>query len=176
MIPVIGLAGRMGSGKSTAAEHLVAAHGYRQVDFADALRAAVATLDPIVCSVPMRRYTEVVAEYGYVEAKRMFPEVRRVLQVMGTDVVRALDPDMWVGVWVRETAQRAPIVAADVRFDNEIQAVLDAGGEVWWIDRPGCTDGTHPSEHAIRRSDCDTIIRNTGTVADLHRLIDAHLA
>ena len=41
---LIGLSGKAGSGKDTAAEYLMAMHGFRQVAFADPLRAVVSAV------------------------------------------------------------------------------------------------------------------------------------
>ncbi len=178
-VPVIGLAGYMRSGKSTAAAHLAAAHGFAQVNFADALRDALAALDPFVDPWHAGvRYGQVVAQ-GYDGAKDRFPEVRRLLQVLGTEVGRnILGADVWVHAWRRRVVAlgSACIVAADVRFPNEADAIRQAGGEVWWIGRPGCEPSGHASERSIGPGDCDAVVPNATTVDDLRRLLDANLA
>lgn len=177
-VPVIGLAGYMRSGKSTAAAHLVDVHGFVPVNFADALREALAVLDPIV-NPWGTRYSTVFDRYGYDEAKSAYPEVRRLLQVLGTEVGRnILGADVWVHAWRRRVVAlgSASVVAADVRFPNEARAIRDAGGEVWWIDRPGCGPSGHASECSIGPDDCDGVVVNVGDVDDLRRLLDANLA
>jgi hypothetical protein len=57
------------------------------------------------------------------------------------------------------------------RFPNEVAAIRDRGGEVWWIDRPGLGRGSHKSDHQIGPEDCDAVIRNDGTVEELRRRV-----
>lgn len=154
--------------------------GFVPVNFADALRDAMAVLDPYVDGMGRgTRYTDALALYGYDEAKGAYPEVRRLLQVLGTEVGRnTLGPDVWVHAWRRRVVAlgSACVVAADVRFPNEAAAIRDAGGEVWWIDRPGLGPSSHASERSIGPDDCDAVVMNLGGVDDLHRLLDANLA
>jgi len=170
----------MRSGKSTAAQSLIDAHGFVPVNFADALRDAMAVLDPYVDGMGRgTRYSDALALYGYDDAKDAYPEVRRLMQVLGTEVGRnILGPDVWVHAWRRRVVAlgSASIVAADVRFPNEARAVRDAGGEVWWIDRPGCGPSAHASERSIGPNECDVVVHNTAGVDFLHRAIDRHLA
>jgi hypothetical protein len=75
---------------------------------------------------------------------------RRLLQVLGTDAGREYDSDIWVTHWARsvgavtlETSSAAEedkppiwIVADDVRFQNEVEAVVKQGGFVVRLDCP----------------------------------------
>ena len=48
-------------------------------------------------------YREAIEERGYTEAKAEFPEVRRLLQVFGTEVGRDLfGENVWVDIMKRE--------------------------------------------------------------------------
>ncbi|MBT6872238.1 MAG: hypothetical protein HOA26_03225, partial [Actinobacteria bacterium] len=80
---LLGLNGPPGCGKDTAANYLVAEHNFTKVAFADPIRVAAFGLDPFVG--PGVRLSEIVAAYGWDQAKRSWPEVRRILQALGTE-------------------------------------------------------------------------------------------
>lgn len=53
-----------------------------------------------------------------------------LLQALGTDVLRRIDPDIWVRVMAEEIAEEAPRIALipDVRFPNEADFIRRSGG------------------------------------------------
>lgn len=72
--------------------------------------------------------------------------VRMLLQHMGTEAVRRVDPQAWVSYVLKTklTSSTAPfVVITDGRFKSEAEAIWAAGGEVWRIRRPA-TDRTAP--------------------------------
>lgn len=100
---------------------------------------------------------------------------RYFMQRLGTDFARNLiDPDIWVKAWKvsleKERGKSKLIVVDDVRFENEAQAVKDAGGELWKVVRPSLTaNGTekHASEQGLEHLVFDKYIVNDGSVEDL---------
>lgn len=63
---------------------------------------------------------------------------RRIIQTVGTEIGRAIDTNLWVKIAIsrckialRDTADVAFI--DDVRFFNEYQAIIDAGGQVYGV-------------------------------------------
>ena len=172
---LIGLSGYAQSGKDTAADYLVREGGFGKAAFADLLRSAVEALDPIVAFEPTRRYNDVVSVHGYDEAKALYPEVRRVLQRMGTEVGRNL---LGSDIWVKNTINRLSLrsdymhwIITDVRFPNEYNAILynrGEGGFVVRIERPGVEAiNDHPSEHMLDEFVFDHTIMNDGTPEEL---------
>jgi hypothetical protein len=57
--------------------------------------------------------------------------VRKVLEVLGTDWGRRLNPDVWVERFIDGPKWR---VVDDIRFPNEVAAVQAAGGVCYWLD------------------------------------------
>ena len=56
---------------------------------------------------------------------------RKLLQFLGTDVMRTIDPDCWINVvknFVETYRNYDNIIITDARFDNEIDWVLQRGG------------------------------------------------
>lgn len=71
------------------------------------------------------------------------------------------------------------IVVSDVRFENEIRFIREVGGKLIRIKRPGAglsgELGEHQSEvemDSVPDDYFDLVIHNTGTLEDLHRIID----
>lgn len=151
---LIGMTGYAQHGKNTAGEKLVRDYGFQQFAFADALRSMAAALNPIVrtndgIAEYDYRYTEAINELGYEEAKKL-PELRRILQVLGTEVMRDLfGQDVWVNLLERELRLAEVIdddgygtfngpnhgVITDVRFHNEAALVQRLGGKMIRVRR-----------------------------------------
>lgn len=126
---IVGVTGYAQHGKDTVANLLERDYGFRKMAFADALRKSVLVLDPFVplpgWTSPVR-YSELLDSVGYEEAKKN-PEVRRLLQVMGTEVGRdILGDDTWVHALNKARNGPARVVIPDVRFPNEGDYVLNA--------------------------------------------------
>ena len=88
-VNVVLLTGCKRSGKDSAAQVLID-RGWVNLAFADPLRTMALAINPIVnydfqCNVV--RLKDMVESYGWDFAKRD-PEVRRLLQVIGTEAVR----------------------------------------------------------------------------------------
>jgi hypothetical protein len=170
--PWVALIGEAGSGKDTVAGILGQQYGYTRVAFADEVRWALERLNP---TIGMRKLQTHLQEQGWENTKRMYPEVRQLLQRLGTDVIRSLDPDFWVR-WAERSALiiGGPIVFTDTRFPNEVEMVRRHGGVVIRVSRsvdhldtnaPG-----HISESAWQDIQPDAIILNT---VDLPTLFQA---
>lgn len=63
-------------------------------------------------------------------------------------------------------------VVTDVRFPNEAERVLDLGGEVWEIVRPGLESDGHASEIPLPRELVTRTILNDGTITKLDDMVD----
>ncbi len=157
---VIGLAGRAGSGKSTAAKILVG--------IANRLGRPFSV---IPFAGPLKRMAVILGWNGDKDDRG-----RRLLQDLG-QTARAYDPDTWVKLWRNSvpTIDNAFVLADDVRFDNEAQEILDMGGRVLEITgramELSATAAADVSERGITRSLISHTIDNSGTVDQL----DSHL-
>ena len=101
---------------------------------------------------------------------------REFQQLLGTDVVRAIDPDAWVKYL---TEQDGKYIVSDVRFANEL---VDCN-VLLWRDNPTSAVELHVSElfavscmHDVQRSDPidylhDYTLWNKGTLEELERNI-----
>jgi hypothetical protein len=189
MARIIGLCGKMQHGKDTAAGALVA-RGYKRMAFADPLREALLKIDPVVVvrqgpngvtndeQYPitwLNRLSKLVDLVGWGEAKKSH-DVRRLLQVFGTEVVRdTFGEDSWCKVMARRIAELPPeqhVVITDVRFANEGDFIKEMGGLLLWIHRPSIEREQDVSQHVSEKMDvasmADFRIDNIGSISDLH--------
>ena len=141
----IAFTGRMGSGKSTAAEFLVETYGFKRFSFAQKLK-------------------ELAAELFGMQGKD-----RKLLQDLGT-VLRGIDNDVWAKyliariqthgyTWTEFGNKRYDVVVDDMRYLNEAKLLrehgfvlvrlicLDEENRLKWLKDKGTLAGQdHPSE------------------------------
>lgn len=109
-------------------------------------------------------------------------EGRRILQYVGTDVVRQQRPDFWVNFIVSILGLFGDnwdyVIIPDTRFPNEI-TTMGNSFETYHIRvvRPEFVSGltpeqlNHPSETSLDNYPADAIIENNGTIEDLRQQI-----
>lgn len=205
---LVGFVGLKRSGKDTAAQGLIT-RGWKRMAFADPLKEMSLRLRGVWVEVPeelsevggalspfvvggFAKYHEVVNILGMERAKDLVPDVRMLLQTLGTDCVRnTLGERTWTdltGHRVQEELARGEAVAlTDVRFDEEFNLVHDLGGiviGVWRGDKDsldralvdasvGALGADHVSEtnaySLLQRA--DVVICNCGSVDDLQRAV-----
>jgi ABC-type enterochelin transport system substrate-binding protein len=138
---IIGLAGKMRSGKTHVARYLHTEYGFPTVSFATALKVDVIQMG-----------------FDAQEVMETKPQpIRALLQAYG-QARRHQDKDYWVKEamdYIKTLRQSnsydGPVVIDDVRFPNEVAAVTNAGGLVIRLDRPDLIrpDNEDPSETAL---------------------------
>jgi hypothetical protein len=163
---IIGLSGYARSGKDTVAELLCLNYGFKRVSFADPMREAILTLNPKIDSIT--HVSHHVEDYGWEIAKQN-PEIRRLLQVFGTDVGRRMfGENVWIDMAFKHIEPDERIVFADVRFPNEAEAIKLRGGNVIRINRHNHSAvNTHKSETAMDNYMFSHVLYNDGTIDDL---------
>jgi hypothetical protein len=176
---LIGLAGKAGSGKSTVGDFLVADHGFTQYSLAEPMREALLAMNPLVRRESSVRLTSAVNIHGWDVAKRKYPEIRQLLQRLGTEVGR----EQWhENFWITRQLQQMlkdgvdpvdqDVVITDVRFENEADYVWGQGGHVVRIiggPHARFITGSPLENHASETGTfpADYTIHNHGTLDDL---------
>lgn len=162
---IIGLTGRAQSGKTTAAFALKE-KGFAYLRFADPLKDMLRVigltdeqLDGNEKEIPI--------------ALLCGKSPRYAMQTLGTEWGRLLiDQDFWVTAWMRKASilakQGKDIVADDVRFMNEAQAIRQLGGEIWRVVRHA-NIGTHASETEQQLIMDDRVVANVDISLDDYR-------
>ena len=175
---IIGLTGKMKAGKDTVADIII--ESFKHKAFAK----------KISCADPLKR---LCIEFFGLHEKDVYTQEgkeswnytwgmtnREVLQKIGTDAMRnnfhqdvwaiclksALEDEMNIETQAGGDMERV-IIVPDVRFNNEAQAIIDLGGYVFEVTRPGLEADDHASEQGIGREWIDTTINNDSTIEDL---------
>lgn len=153
MLP-IGIAGRVGSGKTTFANYLL--------DY-----LPMAYILPF--ANPIKKFA---LDLGWDGKKN--EKGRRLLQLLGTEIGReCIDPNIWINHWSDCTLRPMHIgvkyfIADDVRFRNEAKAINGTGFTFFITGRSNKTvDDSHLSERGLFIDDCNHTIYNNGTLVDL---------
>lgn len=132
---IIGLMGAAGSGKSTAATYLLTRYGATIYSLAGPLKELVKR----AFELSHEQVWGTQAEKEAVDP-RYNVSPRWLLQRIGTEGCRAvLGKDVWTDALIGKIEDDQPVVAVieDVRFVNEAERILDAGGEVWRLEVDG---------------------------------------
>lgn len=167
---LISFSGYATAGKDSAADTLVEHHAYHKTYMSKPLEKALLTLDPIIQVSPTKRYTEIHAEMGYDESKKLI-EVRRLLQFLGTEIGRNMfGEDAWLDLVFEEIfALDGRVALTGVRYKNEMDRVRAEGGVTVWVHRPGIVAvNNHSSDNTLKPEHCDVQIANNGTLEDLY--------
>jgi hypothetical protein len=173
---LIGLTGAAGAGKGEVASRLVRRHGFREMAFADPLYEAVSAIvgKPVAWLKERANKEEIIPWIG--------KSPRELLQLLGTEFGRKMiHPELWVRSAVERIDSSSPIVFTDVRFDNEAEAIQEAGGVIFEVIRPSVAclkshTAAHESEQGIMGEYVYLVIENTGSLGDLDDAVDAAVA
>jgi hypothetical protein len=138
---ILGLCGFSSSGKDSAALHLVENHGFIRVAFADKLREYAYNIDPDI-HIGDGKYASLqylVDQHGWELAKRQYKSVREFLQKLGHMTRETFGDSFWINQALNSKVvlNNERIVITDVRYQNEIDAVVDCGGYIIRIHREG---------------------------------------
>lgn len=172
---LIGITGKKRSGKDTIGEYLVAHHGYTKVGFADLVKQSIAALFGIDIEIVDRLKDEPSAEVDLTFGKHVLARMsfRHFIQRYATEAHRdVFSRDFWVGLLMDRVPEFT--VICDVRFENEAQAIIDAEGVIWQVERPGyISEDTHESEAGIPDELITKRFINEGTIQDLQQQVEA---
>jgi hypothetical protein len=172
-VALIGISGKIGSGKDTAAAMIQEGRPYDNRKFAGKLKQICG----ILLNVDPKQFESQEFKSTYLPDWGM--TVREFLQRMGTEAVRGQIHD---NAWVMSTMSgfnpdTEAWIITDVRFPNEAKAILDAGGIMIRIERDteaGRGVAEHPSETSLDgRTDLFTYtILNNSTLRHLKDCIN----
>jgi hypothetical protein len=144
---VIGLKGKIGAGKSTAAQYFIE-RGYKLIRFADPIKNMLRAI-----GLSEEQIDGALKEMPAIILSGTTP--RFAMQTLGTEWGRAIHPDFWVSLWRREALKYDLVVVDDCRFINEAWAIHKRNGAVIEIRRPAFpgTYDAHISEVQDWRAD-----------------------
>jgi len=164
---LLGLTGRAGSGKDTVAAHLAERNDFTRLSFAAPLKALACKwfgfTDEQVNTLDGKETPD--PRWCGPDGNARTP--REVLQILGTEGFRAVDPDFWLKIARRSVEECAAcgdsgVVFTDLRFPNEADMIRSLGGHVVRVvklDGPGTVHGAHASEALLDEIRADYVIR-----------------
>lgn len=180
---IVGLCGQAGAGKDTAAKWFIE-RGYARSGFADPIKFMLnQAFGWSMDDWENREWKEGPMCVRDSADGPSETSPRRLAQWLGTEVVRNnFGPDAWVNVWKQRWHDlgQPRVVVADVRFQNEVDAIHKLGGNVIRVTRRGEADGKfymrndeiehrpHDSERTGELRNIDFHVENNGTIPDLY--------
>lgn len=172
---LVAFGGYATAGKDAAANSLVIHNNFYKTYMSKPLEKALLTLDPIVNRSGLR-YQELHSLVGYDESKKV-PEVRRLLQKLGTEFGREMvHEDFWLNKVfdevLEQNVQQRNVALTGIRYTNELARVENYGGLSIWIDRPRVAPvNSHTSDNTLWPDDFDVRVDNDGSLEDLHKRV-----
>jgi hypothetical protein len=180
---IIGISGKIGSGKDTIAQ-IISETSKKQWEvkkFAGKLKQIASMLTGI--SVDKFedqdfKNTFLGPEWDTYGISRRQMTVRELLQKLGTEAMRnGLHTNTWVNALFCEYVPHNNWIITDVRFPNEYDAVKSKGGIIIRVNRPGfgtsmvSLANAHPSETALDGHEFDHVIENNGDLYELRKKV-----
>ena len=136
-IPVIGLAGPAGCGKSTVGTILAQHHAFIAIAFADPIRDALRAM----FGISQPQFSDPVEKERVIDSVGKSP--RQLMRSLGDWGREQVSPDAWVQITktrafkdFQSTFYADGVVVTDVRFENEAGMIRENGGRIWHISRP----------------------------------------
>ncbi len=171
---VIGLAGKFGSGKDTAAALIQEAfpeQKWRVISFARLVKQVVATLTSTTLE-------QNLSDAGKQTVPRGFTDSLSTLQQKVGMAMRSIDEQVWIKAAFASVAPEDNVIITDVRFPNELRVIHEHQGMVIRLfgrpARPNETrDPNHISETALdaMHEEMDAHLENSGTLEDLRKML-----
>ena len=143
---IIGICGRAGSGKSSAAKHLINKYGAQRVSFA-------APLKRMAMDIWGFSHEQVFGEADVKETvdPRWGITPRQALQLLGQAARDHIDKDVWITAAIDRIDAPGMWIIDDVRYRNEAKILSQIGNvlRLHCIDSISADAGTHPSEAEV---------------------------
>lgn len=178
---IIGISGKAGSGKDTAAKMLEVLYANPDISYEDFVNKRYKNFADILIvhfADALKETAQVLFRLGEWETNTQEGKkttinwigktVRELLQGIGQGLRDAIDFDLWVKILFANTKGWSNYIIADVRYPNEIKAIKERNGILLRIDRKGAGAGNHSSETALDDyKEWDVHIENNGSIEDL---------
>lgn len=182
---IIGISGKAGSGKDTAAKMLEVLYANPNIsyeDFANKRYKNFADIQIVHFADSLKETAQVLFRIGEWETNTQEGKkttvdwigktVRELLQGIGQGLRDAIDFDLWVKILFANTEDWSNYIIADVRYPNEVKAIKERNGILLRIDRKGAGAGNHSSETALDDyKEWDLVIDNNSTKEDLFNVL-----
>ena len=178
---IIGISGKAGSGKDTAAKMLEVLYANPDISYEDFVNKRYknfADIQIVHFADTLKETAQVLFRIGEWETNTQEGKkttinwigktVRELLQGIGQGLRDAIDFDIWVKILFANTEDWSNCIIADVRYPNEIKAIKERNGILLRINRKGAGAGNHSSETALDDyKEWDDHIENNSSMEEL---------
>lgn len=161
---LVGISGKMRSGKDTVANYIVEKYGFEHLKFSKGIN-------------------EVYNKYNYIEDNGV--KNRQALQDIGQFLRKAIGEDVWVNYTLKGYNPEVNTVISDVRQDNEFIALRERGALIILVTtspniqkerliqlRESADEHMNHETELISESLADVHIVNDGSLEELYQKID----
>ena len=178
---LIGITGKIGSGKTTASNYIVNHWSFQDYTMADPIKkiAKIFGFNDTQLYGTQSQKLEIHPHWGI--------SAREFLQKIGTDIFRKelpktipninIERSVWCDIFKINFDKNSCIIVSDIRFLDEASLIKELGGYLFRIERPcelpendSCHN--HISETQMNDINVDFTINNNGTVQELYEKID----
>ena len=170
MTNLIGITGKLNSGKDTVAQMIKEVSGveYETKRYADPLKDMVCTLLGVNReTLEDRTFKETVVPW-------LGKTPRYLMQTMGTEWGRNLvNDEIWLSAMFKDYSAETNWVVPDVRFVNEADSIRKRGGIIIEVRRDENETSSHASETEMTKINPDFVIDNNGSLKDLRKEVSA---
>jgi hypothetical protein len=161
---IIGFAGKAGAGKTTAAKTLAWGHGYTIGSFAYRMKLAISDM----FDIPFEILTADASVKAQMDDRHGL-SYRRILQKFGDCTREKFGADIWVKIFWEVNKGILPLAIDDVRFDREALSIIERGGIIVDVTRPGLiSTDSHSSEAGLSENLITHRVVNNGS--DVNKL------
>lgn len=181
---IIGITGRKRHGKDSVANILVHNSDNKIFHFADKLKETVRYLYNLPDDVDKEDVTNICSDrfpkiFG--DRPHFFLTYRDLLKTVGSDMMREVDKDIWVKAlfgdrqFVLDLALAKDQIIADVRFDNEVEAIKAKGGVIVKVVRTNIREeehDDHKTEKGVSNHLIDYTVLNSSSLEDLTHVVE----
>jgi hypothetical protein len=169
---IIGISGKMGSGKDTVGS-ILSRRGFYREAFANRLRIEV----DWAINAEMRLPDDCPVTILELETKDCWekptpPKMRALLQWWGTEYRRGRDPQYWINKLLFDLNPALDYVITDVRFPNEAAAIRSIGGKIWRMaGRESSPNGIPGHSSESFDFEPDLTLDNSGSIQNLEEQV-----
>lgn len=171
MALILGIAGMVGSGKTTVSGNFIQTNGFRQLSFADPIRDTMMALGvPLeVLRDPVRKEQPHPALAG--ATPRAFMEG---IGKLGRDLT---DGRMWLNKFSMRADLCDLVICDDVRYQNEVDEIAARGGQTFRLVVPGREPRVATDHSVLSLSGVEDITNDIGRtkIADIYAFIYGRL-
>lgn len=166
---LVGIHGISRSGKDETANILAAKYDFTKRNLANPIRQVLlGVFDSLPWTADIRATVEL---YGWDFAKEEHPWTVEAMIALGQGM-RDIDEE----TWIRHALDGYGIdfvnlVLPDIRQPNEVEMILNNGGQMWLVEREGMTP--RGMDNLLKDVPYEYIIENSGTLTDLMHSVDA---